>query len=154
MFTSFSLIFFRLLLLASEGTLHYRKTRIITASSTFLGRLWPELQNRIFARDVIFLEPRSIYGKHQESLENYSLSLLVVFASIFLQGLVASCLNHRYQTLEKWRDTWIKLVKLSVCQQKWNKSPQPHFCSDLCPETNLIVSTQITASINQINTFL
>lgn len=26
--------------------------------------------------------------------------------------------------------------------------PQPHFCTDLCPESNLIVSIQISASIN------
>lgn len=88
MFMSFFLIFFRFFLLANEGTLHQRKTLIIviTVPSTFLGRLWPGLQYRTFAKDAIFLEPRSIYWKNQESLENYSLSLLVIFASIFYIG--------------------------------------------------------------------
>lgn len=87
MFMSFFLSFFRLFLLANEGTLRKSLIIVIIVSCTFLRRLWPGLHYRTFAKDVTFLEPRSIYWKHQESLQNYSLSLPVVFASSFLHSV-------------------------------------------------------------------
>lgn len=85
----------------------------------------------------------------------FPFTALVVFASIFFrEGLTTSCLYHRHRTAKKLRDTWIKPLKLSLSRQEWGKSPRLRFCMDLYPESNLIVDTRISVSINQINTFL